>query len=143
MLDLQRVKQHTEVQSSIPSLPSLSFNRFNNTLGSIGAQLNPGDVLGNGIPDIDNGDYHQNDIIGYVDPDPDVQSALPLCSAQRYGFGIHQLYSYQHCAHEASGGQRTRSALANDELVSKYLSSIHGKLISRFRCCNSADVDCS
>ena len=82
MLDLQRVKQRLETQSSIPSLPSLSFNHSNNALGSIGAQLQPGDVCGDGSPETDNEDYHQNDVIGDMDLDPDVQSPMPLSSAQ-------------------------------------------------------------
>ena len=82
MLDLQRVKQCMDAQSSIPSLPSISFNRFNNALGSIGAQLEPGDVWGDGSPDIDDEDYHQNDVIGDMDLDPDVHSPMPLSSAQ-------------------------------------------------------------
>ena len=82
MFDLQRVKKRLEAQSSITSLPSLSFNRFNNTLGTIGAKLEPGDVWGDGSPDIDNEDYHQNDVIGDMDLDPDVHSPMPLSSAQ-------------------------------------------------------------
>ena len=82
MLDLQRVKQRLESQSSIPSLPSLSFNCISNTLGSIGAQLETGDVWGDGSPEIYHGDHHQNDVIGEVDPGPDMQNALPLSSAQ-------------------------------------------------------------
>ena len=72
MLDLQRVRKRLQAQSSIPSLPPLSLNRFNNTLGSIGAQLEPGDVWGDGSTDINNEDYYQRDVIGDVDPDPDV-----------------------------------------------------------------------
>ena len=82
MLDLQRVNQRLESQSSIPSLPSLSFNRINSTLSSIGARLERGDVWGDGGSEIDTGDHHQNDVIGEVDPDPDMQNALPLSSAQ-------------------------------------------------------------
>ena len=82
MFDLQRVKKRLEAQSSITSLPSLSFNRFNNALGSIGAQLEPGDIWGDSSLDIDNGDRHQHDVISDVDADPDVQSPITLSSAQ-------------------------------------------------------------
>ena len=82
MLDLQRVRKRIEAQSSIPSLPSLSFNRFNNILGSIGTQLDPGDIWADGSPEIDDESYYQHNVVGDMDPDPDVQSPKPLSSAQ-------------------------------------------------------------
>ena len=52
MLDLQRAKQRImEGTSSIGSLRSLSFNRFDNMIGSIGCSLQPGDVWSDGRPE--------------------------------------------------------------------------------------------
>ena len=67
---------------------------------------------------------------------------MELCS-ELHRLGIRQQYYHQQCIHETSRGQRTGSTLTNDYPVSECTSSIQGKLVSRFRCCNSADVDCS
>ena len=69
MLDLQRVKQRMEGPSSVGDLRSLSFNRFDAALGSVGAALEPGDIWGDGAPEdedaeedqlvsAEEGDYH-------------------------------------------------------------------------------------
>ena len=61
MLDLQRVKRNTEGPSSIGSLHTISFNRFDNALGSICATLQPRDVWGDGGPENEGteNDWHE------------------------------------------------------------------------------------
>ena len=59
MLDLQRVKQRMEGPSSVGDLRSLSFNRFDAALGSVGAALEPGDIWGDGAPEDENAEEDQ------------------------------------------------------------------------------------
>ena len=82
MLDLQRVKQRLETQSSIPSLPSLSFNRISNTLGSIGAQLEPRDVWGDVSTEVKNANGYQYNAVKEGNAVLDTQTSISLSSSQ-------------------------------------------------------------
>ena len=59
MLDLQRVKQRMEGPSSVGDLRSLSFNRFDAALGSVGTALDPGDIWGDGAPEDEDAEEDQ------------------------------------------------------------------------------------
>ena len=84
MLDLQRAKQRMEGTSSIGSIRSLSFNRFDNMIGSIGCSLQPGDVWSDGRPEgegTDTGEHggakSMEDIVNAVVGPPSAGCPIP------------------------------------------------------------------